>query len=119
MDLYFQNYLIVLKRNFMLVIMASLLLILTFFIWAGFPVFIIGGLVADLTANLAIIHFCISLSAGFLFSLFFVPINLKVAKNIATIKYRGVGRSFIYIQLTWTLVSSVIFELVLITAMQL
>ena len=119
MNLYFQNYIIVLKRNFILVIIASLLLILTFFIWAGLPIFIIGGLVADLTANLAIIHFCIALSAGFLFSLFFVPINLKVAKNIATLRSRGVGRSFIYIQITWTLVCSVIFELVLITVMQL
>ena len=119
MDLYFQNYLIVLKRNFMLVIVASLLLILTFFIWAGFPVFIIGGLVADLMANLAIIHFCVSLSAGFLFSLFFVPINLKVAEKIANLTSHGVGSSFIYIQIAWTLVCSVIFELVLITAMQL
>ncbi|PWA09449.1 hypothetical protein DCC39_13205 [Pueribacillus theae] len=62
MSLYFQTYLRVLKSNFMLVVMASVLLVLTFFIWAGFPFFLIGGAVADLTANLAIIHFCISLS---------------------------------------------------------
>ncbi|WP_404451909.1 hypothetical protein LG329_16400 [Virgibacillus necropolis] len=119
MSFYFQNYLSVLKNNFMLVIMASILLVLTFFIWAGFPFFIIGGVVADLTANFAFIHFCISLSGGILFSLFFVPINLKVAKSIANIKHCGVASSFVHIQTIWTLVCSIIFEIVMSIVLQL
>ncbi|MFV2047438.1 hypothetical protein ACEWK1_08680 [Metabacillus sp. YM-086] len=86
MSLYLYNYSKVLKKNFMLVIVASFLLPLTFFIWAGVPFFIIGSTVAEFTSNLVIIHLCIALSGGFLFSLFFVPINLQVAKNIAEIK---------------------------------
>lgn len=119
MNLYLQSYLNVLKRNFMLVMMASILIVLTFGIWAGIPLFIIGIAVADLTANLAIIHFCISVSVGLLFSLFFVPINLKVAKHIADIKHRGVVISFVRIQTIWILVCAVIFEIVLSIFMQL
>lgn len=113
LSLYIQNYLSVLKRDFMLVVMASGLLVLTFFIWAGVPVFIIGNAVADLTSNFAIIHFCISLLGGFLFSLFFVPINLKVSKNIAIIKHRSVASSFVHIQLIWILLCSFIFGIIL------
>ena len=47
MNLYIHNYIEVLKRNFMLVIMALVLLVVTFFIWAGVPFFsnwkFIGG----------------------------------------------------------------------------
>lgn len=45
----------------MLLIMALVLLILTLFIWAGVPFFIIGIAVADLTSNLILIHLGISL----------------------------------------------------------
>ncbi len=93
--------------------MASFLLALTFFIWAGVPFFIIGSTVAELTTNFVIIHLSISLSGGLLFSLFFVPINLKVAKNIAEIKQCSVFDSFISIEMIWLLVCSLIFELVL------
>lgn len=112
MSLYSQNYSIVLKKNFMLVIMASVLLVLTFFLWAGVPVFIIGSFVSELTSNLAIIHLCISISGGFLFSLFFVPINLKVAKHIANIKDRRVIISFMRIEIIWILVCSLIFAII-------
>ncbi|WP_257536019.1 hypothetical protein [Metabacillus litoralis] len=114
MSLYLYNYSKVLKKNFMLVIVASFLLPLTFFIWAGVPFFIIGSTVAEFTSNLMIIHLCIALSGGFLFSLFFVPINLQVAKNIAEIKQCSVLDSFISIEVIWLLVSSLIFELILV-----
>lgn len=119
MSLYFHNYSNVLKKNFMLVIMALVLLVLTFFIWAGISLFIIGNAVAELTSNLVIIHLCISLSGGLLFSLLFVPINLKVAKNIADIKYRSVMNSFIRIEIIWILVCSLIFEIIFSFVIQL
>lgn len=98
----------------MLVVMALVLLAVTFFIWAGVPFFMIGSLVADLTSNIVIIYLCISLSGGFLFSLYFVPFNLKVAKNIASIKNLSVGIAFVYFQTIWILVSSLIFGIALI-----
>ncbi len=93
--------------------MALFLLALTFFIWAGVPFFIIGSAIAELTSNMIIIHLCISLSGGFLFSLFFVPINLKVAKNIAEIKQCSVLDSFMSIEIIWLLICSLIFEIIL------
>jgi len=113
MSLYFYSYSKVLKKNFMLVIMALFLLALTFFIWTGIPLFIVGSQVAELTSNLVIIHLCISLSGGFLFSLFFVPINIKVAKNIAKIKKCSVLYTFINIEIIWLFVCSLIFEITL------
>jgi hypothetical protein len=119
MGLYCYNYSIVLKKNFMLVIMASMLLILTFFLWAGIPVFIVGSLVSGMTSNLAIAQICIYISGGLLFSLFFVPINLEVAKQIAKLKNRSVMISFIYIEIVWILVCSLIFAIAFRIVMKL
>ena len=113
MKMYFHNYIKVLKRNYMLVFMAIVLLVFTFFIWAGFPFFIIGSSVSNLTTNVAIIYFCISLSGGILFTLYFVPINLKVAKSMAPFKKQSVIRSFIQIQVIWIFICTVIFALAL------
>ena len=103
----------------MLIIMAIVLLAVTFFIWAGVPFFIIGSLVAELTSNPVIIYFCISLSGGFLFSFYFVPVNLKVAKNIASIKRKSVTSSFVRLQTIWGLVCSFTFAIVLNIVIQL
>ena len=119
MNLYCQSYSSVFKKNFMLVIMASVLLFFTFFLWAGVPVFIIGSFVSELTSNLAIIHFSISISGGFLFSLYFVPINLKVAKHIASIKNSNVMSSFMGIEIIWLLVCSLIFAVIFNIVIQL
>lgn len=86
MNRYVQSYLMVLKRNFMLLIMALVLLILTFFIWAGVAVFIIGGAVSNVISNPTLIFLCISVSGGFLFSLYFLPINFKFAEHKAKAK---------------------------------
>ncbi|ASK64152.1 hypothetical protein CFK37_19340 [Virgibacillus phasianinus] len=112
MQLYCDSYLAVLKNNFMLIIMAFVLLIVTFFIWVGFPIFVIGIVVADITSNFVLTHIGVSLSVGLLFSLYFIPINLKVAKNIAVIKSRGPMNSFIRIEAVWILVGAFIFELI-------
>ncbi len=105
----------------MLIVMALVLLAVTFFVWAGVPFFIIGSLVADFTSNFVIIYFCIALSGGFLFSFYFVPFNVKVAKNIARIKNLSVAVAFVYLQTVWILVSSLIFgtALILMNALQL
>ncbi|WP_174615288.1 hypothetical protein [Virgibacillus ihumii] len=113
MNIYYDSYFKTLKKNFMLVIMAIVLLIPTFFIWAGVPFFIIGGVMESLTTNPLLVHLCISLSGGFLFSLPFMPINLKAAKNIDnnTAGY-DVAKYFIYVQTIFILVCSVIFGVI-------
>jgi hypothetical protein len=102
----------------MLLIMAAFLAVLTFFIWTGFPIFIIGSSIANLTTNLVIIHFFIAVSGGLLFSLFFLPINLKVAKRMAEMKRRSVLGSFIRLETMWILGSSLIYETILVFAIQ-
>lgn len=113
-DLYFQSYLYVLKNNYVLLVVASLLSFLTFFIWAGLPVFIIGTAVAELTTNLGVIHFFICVSGGILFSVMFIPINLQVAKKIAKLKNQSVMSSFLRIEMIWILICSVIFEIIFV-----
>lgn len=93
--------------------MASVLLTVTFFIWAGVPFFIVPSLLSKLTSNFVIVFLCISLSSGVLFSLYFVPLNLKVAKNIGNIKGNQTSKSFIYLQTIFIFVSSLVFAIVL------
>lgn len=113
LNLYLNSYIKVLKRNYLLVLMASVLLTVTFFIWAGVPFFIVPSLLSKLTSNFVIVFLCISLSSGVLFSLYFVPLNLKVAKNIGNIKGSHTSKSFIYLQTIFIFVSSLVFAIVL------
>ncbi|WP_085524779.1 hypothetical protein [Tuberibacillus sp. Marseille-P3662] len=115
MNVYDHSYLKALKKNFMLVIMALVLLIPTFFIWAGVPFFIIGGIVENSTTNSLLVHLCMSFSGGLLFSLYFVPINFKTAKSIADITDNNVVKCLICIQSIFILVCSVIFEVIAIS----
>jgi hypothetical protein len=114
LNLYIHNYIEVLKKNFMLVVMALGLLVVTFFIWAGVPFFLIGSILADFTTNIIIVFVCVSLSGGFLFSLYFVPLNLKVAKEISRIRGIRTTKSFMHVQSVWIIISSLIFAVVLI-----
>src|SRR5699024_11035891 len=101
--------------------MALVLLIPTVFIWAGVPFFIIGGVVENITTNPLLVHFCISLSGGFLFSLPFVPINFKASKNIviADTTDNGVVKLLVCIQSIFILVCSVTFGVISNIIMQL
>lgn len=112
LNLYLNSYIKVLKTNYMLVLVASVL-ITVFFIWAGVPFFIVPSLLSKLTSNFVIVFLCISLSSGVLFSLYFVPLNLKVAKNIGNIKGSHTSKSFIYLQTIFIFVSSLVFAIVL------
>lgn len=49
---------------------------------------------------------------GLLFSLLFMPINFKAAKNIANTTGDGISRFFMYVQTIFILVCSVIFEVI-------
>ena len=119
MNLYAQSYLTVLKKDFMLVIIAAALLFFTFFLWAGVPVFIIGSFVSTFTSNLVINHLSMSVSTAFLFSLYFVPLNLKVAKHIANRKNRSFMYAFIRVEMIWIAVCSLIFEMIILIHLRL
>jgi len=115
---YYNSYLNVLKRELMLIVIASVLLVVTFFIWAGVPVFIIGSAVASLTTSQFLVNLCISLSVAIIFSLYFLPINLKVAKDIAVTKKRSSYNSFIRIEIIWILVITAILQIILSLVLQ-
>ncbi|UOQ87287.1 hypothetical protein [Gracilibacillus salinarum] len=114
MHLYFTQSKYALKSNFMLIVMAAVLMTLTFFIWAGIPVFIVGNFVSTITSSVVIVHFFISLTSGILSSLFFIPFHVKVARQMAAIKNRTVLQTFIRIEAVCVCICSTIFESVLI-----
>lgn len=111
MKLYLNSYLTVLKKNFMLLLIVMVLLAVTFPIWIAIPFFIIASIVAKVTTSIAIVFIFVSLAVGFLFSLYFVPINWKVVNNLGK-KNRPL--SFMYLQTIFILISSLIFGIVLI-----
>lgn len=111
---YCDSYIKVLKRNYMLLFIASVMLVVTFFIWAGIPVFIIGSAVSDLTANHFIIQLCISLSVAIILSLYFLAINIKVAQDMAATKKRSLFNAFIRIELFWIIGIALIIQAVII-----
>jgi hypothetical protein len=102
-------YIDVLKKNFMLAIIALVLLFPTFFIWAGIPIFIVGRAVGGLTASPIVFYLSVSLSGGVLFSLYFLPINLKVARRLAVAKGCGSLNAFLRIEAGWVAVVALIF----------
>lgn len=108
MSYYLNSYLSVLKRNFMLVVIALMLLIPTFFIWAGIPFFIVGSALSNLRDNPILIHLCIALSGGLIFSVYLLPINLIVARKIAVIK----KLSSINLEAVWITVVVIIYVIV-------
>ncbi|PIC85930.1 hypothetical protein CSV72_11300 [Sporosarcina sp. P20a] len=113
MSYYYNSYLHVVKREFMLVIMAAILLVVTSFIWVGVPVFMIGGAVASLTTSQFLVNLCISFSVAIIFSLYFLPINFKVAQEIAVTKKRSIYNSFIRIEIMWIVAIAAILQIIL------
>lgn len=113
MMVYRTSYVNVFKRNFMLVLIAFVLLVPTFFIWAGIPVFVVGSALANLTTSQFFLNICVSLAGAFLFSLYFLPFNFKVAQHVATNKERSLLSSLIRIEIAWTMAAAVIFLLIL------
>ena len=110
---YYNSYVTVLKREWMLLIIAFVLLVVTFFVWAGVPIFIIGRAVASLTASPFLVNLCISFSAAILFSLYFLPFNFKVAHNIVAVTNRKLYHSFIRIEIIWIVGIAAVLQIIL------
>ena len=97
----------------MLLIIAAALLVLTFGYWIGIPIFVVGNMLSKINIPFFINSVCILISAGLMFSLFFIPINLKVAKVVGEIQEQSTLQTFIRLQLVFILVSAILLSLIL------
>lgn len=116
MTLYVKQFKQVLKTNFMLLLMAFMLLAITFFIWLSIPIFLVGTMLANVTTNVVILHVGMALLSGVLFSLYFIPFNLKLAHYVALEKRENKLLTFFQIQLIYIIISASLFEIIVLTA---
>lgn len=103
MGLYREAYATVLKKNFMLLIMAVVLVFFTFAYWIGLPLFVVGSILGALHIPYFMLSVCVYLNAGLLVSLFFIPLNLKVASVVGKLKQQSTWRAFTRLQLGFVL----------------
>ncbi|AMW99245.1 hypothetical protein ATY39_07060 [Rummeliibacillus stabekisii] len=119
MRYYFQSYKQVLKKDIMLVLIALVLLFFTFGYWLVIPVFYVSLTISNITNSIIINYLCILFSVGFLFSLYFLPINLKVARNIAVSKKHSFLSCFLMIEVVWIVVAAILFGIAIIIFLHL
>ena len=99
MGTYREAYASVLKKNFMLLIIALVLVFFTFAYWIGIPLFVVSSMLDKLHMSIFISIVCIFLSAGLLFSLLFIPLNIKVAGVVGKLKQQSTLQAFIHLHL--------------------
>lgn len=107
MSIYREAYAIVLKKNFMLLIIGLVLVFFTFAYWVGIPVFVVGGMLDELRMPNFISIVILFLSAGFLFSVLFIPLNIKVAHVVGKLKQQSTLQAFTRLQLRFILLCTV------------
>lgn len=112
MSLYSKTYLRVLKKNFILLIVTIALLFFTFGFWMGIPVYVIGDILSKYDTPHYIQNICVLFGIGLLFSIFFVPINFKVAEVLREIKSQKLLPLFIRIQLGFIVFAIIFFYLI-------
>ncbi len=108
-----------LKKDIMLVLIALVLLFFTFGYWLVIPVFYVSLKISNITNSIIINYLCILFSVGFLFSLYFLPINLKVARNIAISKKHSFLSCFLMIEVVWIVVAAILFGIAIIIFLHL
>lgn len=99
MGLYREAYVSVLKKDFMLLIIAIGLAFFTFAYWIGIPLFVVGDMLDNLHMPTLISIVCVFLLIGLLLSLFFIPLNLKVARVVRIAKQQSMLKTFTRLQL--------------------
>lgn len=107
MSIYWEAYATVLKKNFMLLIIGLVLVFFTFAYWVGIPVFVVGGMFDELRMPNFISIVILFLSAGFLFSVLFIPLNIKVAHVVGKLKQQSTLQAFTRLQLRFILLCTV------------
>lgn len=111
MKLYWQTYKYILKKDIMLLIVACFMLFLTFGLWLGLPVWVISVYIAQFTNSIFLVFIIVPISVGIFFSLYFMPINIKVARSIAHIKKSNTWKILLQIESVFVLIIAVIFIL--------
>ena len=109
MSLYSKAYVYVLRKNVMLLIIGIALAFFTFAFWIGVPIFVFGNMLIELNTPIFFYGLCISISVGLFFSVFFIPINLKVAKVVGKMKQQSTIQSFILLHLVFVLICALVF----------
>lgn len=94
MKLYWQAYKYILKKDIMLLIIACFMLFFTFGLWVGLPVWVISVYIEQYTNSILLVIIIVPISVGLFFSLYFMPINIKVARRIAHIKKAAHGKYY-------------------------
>ncbi|MGE7932601.1 hypothetical protein [Viridibacillus arvi] len=114
MSIYGKAYVEFLKKDIMLLIIAIVLLFFSFGWWMGVPVFVVSIFLWDLNIPPLISIILVLLLISVLFTVFFIPMNIKVAKTIGKMKNRSTLKIFSRLQLKFILSSFVIFSLIFI-----
>lgn len=95
----------------MLLIIACFMLFLTFGIWLGIPIFIILVYLTENMDNMLLACLIVPISVGLFVSLYFLPINIKVARSIAHIKQCHSWKIFLRVESIFVLMTAIIFIL--------
>lgn len=112
MKLYWQAYKYILKKDIMLLIIACFMLFFTFGLWLGIPVWVISVYIAEYTNSILLVFIIVPISIGIFFSLYFMPINIKVARRIAHIKKSSTWKILLKIESVFVLMIVIIFILI-------
>lgn len=112
MKLYWQTYKYFLKKDIMLLIIACFMLFFTSFLWLGLPVWVISVYIEEYTNSILLGIIIVPISVGIFFSLYFMPINIKVARRIADIQKSNKWKILLRIESIFVLMVAIIFILI-------
>ena len=113
MTSYNKAFRLIIKKNFMLLIISIALLVVTMGFWIGIPVIAIGNILSKLNIPVFIHIICISISVGLFFSLYFIPFHLKVAHLVGEMKNESTIKAFSRLQLVFVLLSATAFYVII------
>ena len=105
-------YLLTVKTNIMLVFMAIVLLIVTAGVWLGLPVIGLPALFGEAKLPVAVYVSIVSISAGVLFSLYFLPLHISFARAAAAERKKGTAAVLLKTQAVFAGVVACIFAAV-------
>lgn len=89
MHLYIHHFFNLFKKDYMFMLMILVILLFSFFIWAGFPIFVVGVEIAKITSNAIFIHLAICyLCISWIINLFSIYEKIRIIKAILFMERR-------------------------------
>lgn len=107
MQIYFQS----IKNNIFIFLITLMILFLTFGFWCGVPLFGLINIFSETSLPFSLQFVLISLSVGFCFSLFYIPLHFLFAKEYAANKQEHILTTFLKAQGILIIVVSVFFAI--------